>query len=91
MPSIPFSLRFSASLIFALVGCAAVPETPTAPDVVRVPIPVPVTPERKLPERPRFVVDDLPLGAPLHDQARMCFAEREQRKAYEIELEGACR
>lgn len=78
-------------LLMLVTGCAAVPETPSAPDVVRVEIPVKVEAKRKMPEKPRFVVDDLPLGAPLHVQAQMCFAEREQRKAYEIELEGALR
>jgi hypothetical protein len=83
---------FLVLLVWMLTGCVAAPETPSAPDVVRVSIPLMVEPKRReLPERPRFLVDDLPLGAPLRDQARMCFAEREQRKAYEIELEGACR
>ncbi|MDP3715560.1 MAG: hypothetical protein Q8R21_04025 [Burkholderiales bacterium] len=87
------SILFFVLLVLLLAGCAAVPETPRAPDVVRVPVPFkdPEPKKRELPKKPRFMVDDLPLGAPLHDQARMCFAEREQRKAYEIELEGACR
>lgn len=79
-------------LVLLLNGCASVPETPTAPDVVRVTVPIRAEPkQRELPEKPRFLVDDLPLGSTLADQARMCFAERDQRKAYETELEGACR
>jgi hypothetical protein len=87
------AIPFFVLIVLLLAGCAAAPETPTAPNVVRVPVPFkdPEPKKRELPKKPRFVVDDLPLGAALHDQARMCFAEREQRKAYEIELEGACR
>lgn len=75
--------------LLALGGCATAP--PQAPEVERVEIPVAVTPKRELPQAPRFAVEDLPLGAPLHEQAKMCYAEREQRRAYEIELVGACR
>ncbi len=93
LPSMSISLPFSASLIFAaLTGCASVPESPRPPDVAKVSVPIKAEPkQRDLPERPEFIVDELPLGAPLREQARMCFAEREQRKAYERELEGACR
>lgn len=92
MPSIPFSLPIWPVCIVALAGCAALPESPTPPDVVRVSVPIRAEPkQRALPEKPRFKVDALPLGAPLRDQARMCFAERDQRRAYETELEAACR
>lgn len=81
------------AVLFALLaGCAAVPESPTPPDVVKVSVPLKAEPKKRdLPEKPAFLVNELQLGAPLREQARMCFAEREQRKAYEIELEGACR
>ena len=83
---------FFVLLVLLLAGCTSVPETPVAPDVVRVLVPIRAEPkQRELPEKPRFLVDDLPLGSTLADQARMCFAERDQRKAYETELEGACR
>jgi hypothetical protein len=85
-------MRAAAALwLMAAAGCATPPQTPIAPDVVRVEIPVKVEAKRDLPPRPDFAVNHLPLGAPLHEQARMCFAEREQRKAYEIELIAACK
>lgn len=86
------SFHFFVALLLLLTGCASVPETPTAPDVRSYPVPIRAEPkQRELPEKPRFLVDDLPLGSTLADQARMCFAERDQRRAYETELEGACR
>lgn len=86
------SFLFFVLLLLLLNGCASAPETPTAPDVRSYPVPIRAEPkQRELPEKPRFLVDDLPLGSTLADQARMCFAERDQRRAYETELEGACR
>lgn len=79
----------TGAALLALGGCATAP--PQAPDVEKVLVPIEVTPKRELPQAPRFAVEDLPLGAPLHEQAQMCYAEREQRRAYEIELVGACK
>ncbi len=62
------------------------------PEVVTIQKPVRQAIQAKPVEKPAWAVDALPLGAPIDDQVKALLAEREQRKAYETELEAAvCR
>lgn len=72
--------------VLALTGCGA--SMPTTQEV-RVPVRVPCKVEA--PNKPAFVVDGLPIGAPIDEQMKALRAERHQRKAYERELEAAVR
>ena len=51
-------------------------------------VPVERKSDVKMPETPRFAVDGLAIGAPPAEKLRMCFVERDQRRAYEKELIG---
>lgn len=84
-------LMIVVPLSAALVGCATVPET-VAPKIEKVYIPVPAAPTvRVMPAVPAWKVDALPIGASIDEQVKALVGEREQRKAYEIELFGACK
>lgn len=75
------------ALLCALTGCAAPPPAP-APRVETVYVPVERQSDARMPETPRFAVDELAIGAAPAEKMRMCYVEREQRKAYERTLVG---
>lgn len=72
--------------LLAVAACAT-PPTP-APRTETVYVPVERKTDVRMPETPRFAVDGLAIGAPPAEKMRMCYVEREQRKAYERELVG---
>ncbi len=73
----------------ALAGCAT---TTPLPEVVTIQKPVRQAIQAEPVKKPDWAMDSLPIGAPIDDQVKALLAEREQRKAYETELEAAvCR
>ncbi|CAI2077409.1 Uncharacterised protein [Serratia marcescens] len=70
----------------ALAGCSS---PPPAPSYVEVKVPVAVPCKTADVARPAFVVDQLPIGAPIDMQMRALRAERHQRIGYELELLAA--
>ncbi|HJW26429.1 MAG TPA: hypothetical protein VJ576_16160 [Rhodocyclaceae bacterium] len=65
-------------------GCAQ-----PLPRVVEVQVPIALPCQAKPVDKPVFAVDRLPIGATITDQVKSLMADREQRQAYEIELEAA--
>ena len=72
----------AALCVAVLPGCGAVGR------VVRADVPVPVAVQTPKVDKPVFAMDLLPLGSGIYDQTNACLAEREQRKAYELQLEA---
>ncbi|HEJ8055913.1 TPA: hypothetical protein SMI48_002244 [Serratia marcescens] len=69
-----------------IAGCSNVPP---APSYVEVKVPVAAPCKTADVARPAFVVDQLPIGAPVDVQMRALRAERHQRIGYERELLAA--
>lgn len=78
------------AVLVVLAGCAG-RVADQEPRVVRIEVPVPVPCRVDLVPRPAWVVDALPLGAPIDEQMRALRAERYQRIGYEAQLMTANR
>jgi len=85
-------VKTHALMCLAAIALSACGTTAKLPDVVTIQKPVRQAIQAKPVEKPAWAVDALPMGAPIDDQVKALLAEREQRKAYETELEAAvCR
>jgi hypothetical protein len=68
-------------ILAALAGCNTMPQ--------RIEVPVPVQCHVKAPDKPVWATDALQTGSGLYEKVRALLAEREQRIAYETQLEAA--
>lgn len=72
-----------------LTGCATAPEPRVQIKEVRIPVSVPC--RVKLPPEPTYADELVPLDADLFTKAKALLQAREQRKAYQAELEAAAK
>lgn len=75
-------------LALGLAGCGT-----RLPHRVEVPVPVPCVRADQVPQRPALATDALRPDASVYDKARAALAERQQLRAYVVELEavlGSC-
>lgn len=79
-------------LALVLAGCSNRPAPAPQIEWREVLVPGPPVPCRvKMPAKPSYAVDNLPLGADIYQQMQALRAEREQRKGREHLLEVAVR